>query len=106
MGWRWRNSRTSGPLRTTISRSGIGWSLRVLPFLRIGQTPIGRTYVSVFLPGTGLSFIKYLSTTAAQPFRHSEPKDELKPNQDERLETRGQPLTKNEKILDRIRRKD
>jgi Protein of unknown function (DUF4236) len=59
MSWRWRKSFGRGPLRINLSKGGIGWSFGI-PGLRIGRSPSGRPYVSQSIPGTGLSWIKYL----------------------------------------------
>ena len=58
MGLRWRKSFSLGPFRWTLSRRGIGQSVGGRG-LRIGRTPSGRSYISLSLPGTGLSYIHY-----------------------------------------------
>jgi len=58
MGWRWRKAFTRGPIRTTVSKTGIGWSIGV-PGFRVGIAPTGRKYLSVGIPNTGLYWIKY-----------------------------------------------
>jgi hypothetical protein len=58
MGWRWRKTAGRGPIRISLSKKGIGWSVGV-PGLRVGRSPDGRTYVSQGIPGTGLYRIKY-----------------------------------------------
>lgn len=58
MGWRWRKTFSNGPIRTTVSKSGIGWSIG-LPGFRYGITPQGRKYISIGIPKTGLYYIWY-----------------------------------------------
>jgi uncharacterized protein YegL len=58
MGRTWRKSRRAGPFRTTVSRSGVGFSVGV-PGLRLGVSPGGRKYISAGFPGLGLYWIKY-----------------------------------------------
>jgi uncharacterized protein YegL len=59
MGWRWRKGFRMGPIRTTLSPSGVGWSLGGR-WLRCGMSALGRPYVSASVPGTGLSYHQYL----------------------------------------------
>jgi hypothetical protein len=59
MGWRWRRSENFGPFRVNASRSGIGTSWGV-PGFRIGKNAHGHRYIVLGLPGTGLSWMKYL----------------------------------------------
>jgi hypothetical protein len=72
MGWRWRKSiGLGGGARTTISKSGLGFSYGY-GGLRIGRSPSGGLWVSATIPGTGISFFKSLSRntnsqTIAQP---------------------------------------
>ena len=58
MGWIFRKSFGVGPIRTTVSKNGIGTSFGFLGF-RFGVSPAGRKYWSFGIPGTGLYFIKY-----------------------------------------------
>ena len=60
MGWRFRQSQNLGPVRTTITKRGVGWGLN-LGICRVGISPQGKKYVSFGLPGTGLYYIRYLS---------------------------------------------
>lgn len=61
MAWRWRNSiNLGGGARTTLTAGGVGVSWGFAGF-RIGRSPTGSLWVSFTLPGTGLSFFKYLS---------------------------------------------
>src|SRR6266571_4084917 len=59
MGWRWRKVFRSGPINTTVTTKGVGWSIGVRG-LRYGISPTGRRYVSVGVPGTGLYWTRYL----------------------------------------------
>lgn len=58
MGWRWRKTFGRGPVRISMSRKGMGWSVGI-PGLRFGRAPDGRTYMSQGIPGTGLYRIKF-----------------------------------------------
>lgn len=58
MSWRFRKTKNFGPLRTTVSKKGLGTSVGFLGF-RVGVSPDGRKYFSFGIPGTGLYFIKY-----------------------------------------------
>jgi len=62
MGWRFRKILNSGPIRTTLSKRGLGFSMG-LPGFRVGISPDGRKYVSVGIPKTGLYWIKYFSNS-------------------------------------------
>ena len=52
---RYRKRLKAGPIRINLSRSGIGTSWGVRGF-RITQTSTGRRYLTLSLPGTGLSW--------------------------------------------------
>ena len=58
MGLRFRKSFGIGPVRTNISKGGIGSSIGFFGF-RIGVSAEGRKYWSFGLRGTGLYYIKY-----------------------------------------------
>lgn len=58
MSWRFRKSFNTGPLRTTVSKSGLGHSFGFFGF-RFGVTPEGKKYWSFGIRGTGLYYIKY-----------------------------------------------
>lgn len=60
MSWRWRKIFRNGPINTTVTTKGVGWSLGVRG-LRYGISPAGRHYVSVGIPGLGLYWTKYLA---------------------------------------------
>ncbi len=55
MGWSYRKSARAGPFRVNVSKSGVGWSVGGKAF-RTGVDSRGRTYTSVGVPGTGLSY--------------------------------------------------
>jgi hypothetical protein len=57
MGWRFRKIISLGRARLSLSRRGIGTSLR-LPGFRVGRNAQGRWYVSFGIPRTGLYWIK------------------------------------------------
>lgn len=58
---RFRKIFNFGPFRTSLSKSGVGFSWG-LPGLRFGVSPNGRKYFSIGIPGTGLYMIKYFET--------------------------------------------
>ena len=61
LGFRWlQRFRLPLGFRSTISRGGVGYSWGI-PGLRVGRSPSGRKWLSIGLPGTGLSFFKYIS---------------------------------------------
>jgi Protein of unknown function (DUF4236) len=59
MGFRFRRTLGVGGFRWTVSRRGVGTSWGLGGIVRFGVSPDGRRYVSVRVPGTGLSWIKY-----------------------------------------------
>jgi uncharacterized protein DUF4236 len=59
MGWRFQKRLSMGPLRVNFSRRGVGTSVGI-PGLRIGQSATGRRYLTLGLPGSGLSYTKTL----------------------------------------------
>jgi hypothetical protein len=66
MGWRWRKSiGLPGGSRATVSSGGVGFSWG-FPGLRIGRSPSGNVWISISIPGTGISFVKYLPSFHAQ----------------------------------------
>jgi hypothetical protein len=67
MGWRWRESVSlGGGARTTLTAHGMGISWGI-GGLRVGRSPTGSLWVSFTIPGTGIGFIKYLSSQASRP---------------------------------------
>ena len=58
MAWRFRKSFSTGILRSTVSKNGVGQSIGFFGF-RFGVTPEGKKYWSFGLRGTGLYYIKY-----------------------------------------------
>jgi hypothetical protein len=60
MGWRFRKSFGRGPFRVNVGKTGVGFSWGI-PGLRFGQAADGRMYLSVGIPGTGLSYFQYFS---------------------------------------------
>jgi Protein of unknown function (DUF4236) len=59
MSWNWRKSFNLGPVRTSVSKNGVGTSIGFLGF-RVGVNPDGKKYVSFGLPGTGIYYRKNL----------------------------------------------
>jgi hypothetical protein len=55
MGFRYRKSMNFGPFRANLSKSGMGYSLGGRGF-RVGIDPRGRSYTSIGLPGSGMSY--------------------------------------------------
>lgn len=66
MGWRFRKSFKMGPLRWSLSKRGIGTSWGI-PGFRVGQSPDGRRYVSLGIPGTGFYYIRYFGSRKHRP---------------------------------------
>jgi Protein of unknown function (DUF4236) len=61
MNWRWRKSiNLGGGARTTITSHGLGVSWGI-GGMRVGRAPTGAYWVSLTIPGTGISFFKYLT---------------------------------------------
>lgn len=60
MGMRFRKSVNLGPLRFTMSKSGISTSVGVKSF-RVTKTASGRVRTTASIPGTGISYVKDLS---------------------------------------------
>ncbi len=56
MGFRFRKSKSVGPFRLNMSKSGIGWSVGV-PGLRYSQKAGGGSRVTASIPGTGISYV-------------------------------------------------
>lgn len=59
MGLRYRKSLSFGPLKTNISKNGLGYSFGFLG-IRYGVNALGRKYISFGIPGSGFYYIKYL----------------------------------------------
>jgi uncharacterized protein YegL len=68
MSWRWRKVFRSGPVRTTVTTKGVGWSIGI-PGLRFGVSPTGRRYISAGVPGLGFYWIKYLNGNPTKHWR-------------------------------------
>jgi hypothetical protein len=58
MGWIFQKSFNFGPLRVTLSKSGLSFSIGAKGF-RTGINSKGRRYTSVGIPGTGMRYVKY-----------------------------------------------
>jgi len=67
MGWRFRRTLSMGGFRWTVSKQGLGGSWGVGGILRFGLSPDGRRYVSVRIPGTGVSWMKYYGRATVPP---------------------------------------
>ena len=59
--WRFRKMFNFGAFRTSVSKSGVGYSYGLLGF-RFGVSPNGNRYISFGISGTGLYFIKYFKS--------------------------------------------
>lgn len=53
MGWTWRKSKSFGPLRLTLTKSGISASLGAGP-VRFTRAADGSVWRTVRIPGTGI----------------------------------------------------
>jgi hypothetical protein len=58
MAWRWRKTKIYGPIRSTVSKKGLGTSFGFLGF-RFGVSPNGRKFWSFGIPRTSFYYIKY-----------------------------------------------
>lgn len=58
MAWRWRRTKKTGPLRTTVSKKGVGTSIGFRWF-RIGISTNKRFFLSFGIKGSGFYYIKY-----------------------------------------------
>jgi hypothetical protein len=63
MGWRFRKTFGRGPFRWTLSKRGIGYSWGI-PGFRYGVGADGRRHMTFSIPGTGISWVKYLGRNA------------------------------------------
>ncbi len=55
MGWSWSKSKSFGPFRVNLSKSGVGFSVGGKG-LRTGVNASGRKYSTFSVPGTGLRY--------------------------------------------------
>ena len=72
MGWRFRRSIRFGGFRINLSRTGVGFSSGVGP-IRTGLGADGRRYVSLNIPGTGITWMKYFSRKVLPPSQTPNP---------------------------------
>lgn len=63
--WIFRKIFRFGGFRATVSKGGVGTSWGFAGF-RVGISSDGRKYFSFGIPNTGLYYIKYFRSTAAQ----------------------------------------
>ena len=63
MGWRFRRTLSMGGFRWTYFERGIGGSWGLGGILRFGVSPDGRRYVSIRIPGTGISWLSRILGT-------------------------------------------
>lgn len=66
MSWTFRKIFQLGPMRTTLSKGGVGMSWGI-PGFRFGVSANGRKYITIGIPRTGLYFTKYFSNQVKQP---------------------------------------
>lgn len=71
MGWRFRRTLSMGGFRWTISKQGLGGSWGLGGILRFGVSPDGRRYISIRIPGTGISWMKYYGRVIPSPVASS-----------------------------------
>lgn len=79
MGWRYRRRARFGPLNINLSRRGVGTSWGI-PGFRVTHTATGHRYLTLSVPGTGLSWQKTLRTRTsrtAQPSPLVQPSSHL-----------------------------
>jgi hypothetical protein len=102
MGWRWRESlNLGGGARATMTAHGVGVSWGLAGF-RIGRSPTGSLWVSFTVPGTGISFFRYLSPESFSPTPQQQPSVPAPPPA--LPHGPNPPLTANQRILEEIRR--
>ncbi|WP_091420756.1 DUF4236 domain-containing protein [Arthrobacter sp. OV608] len=68
LGFRYRKSKSFGPVRITASKRGLSASVGAGPF-RVTRTATGRTTSTVRVPGTGVSYVS--SGSSGRPSRRS-----------------------------------
>ncbi len=105
MGWRWRKSINLGAgTRATMTSRGLGVSWGIAG-LRVGKSPTGSLWVSFTVPGTGISFFKYVSSQSSQAPQPSQPpapaSQQISPPQ----QAANTPLTENQRIVERLRKR-
>lgn len=102
MGWRWRKSINLGGARTTISQSGLGFSYGFAG-LRIGRSPSGNFWISLTVPGTGISFFKYIGSNQSTGLTNKQQTASIQ-NQ---ISTANQPVassqTNNQRLLEKMK---
>ena len=70
MSWTFRKIFSFGPMKTTLSKGGVGMSWGFSSF-RIGFSANGRKYITIGIPGTGLYFTKYLTKQNSKLFNQT-----------------------------------
>jgi hypothetical protein len=106
MGWRWRKSiGLPGGARATVSKGGVGFSWG-FSGLRIGRSPTGEAWISFSIPGTGISFIKYLPSFRSQSATASPPQNPTASIAAQGSQPNQQPvlLTANQRLLEKIKK--
>jgi hypothetical protein len=83
MGLVWRKVFRFGPVRTSLSTRGLGWSSGI-PFLRYGIGPNSTHYLTIGVPGAGLYFTKFLKR-GSYPLHHAIPQYQLQNENTARL---------------------
>lgn len=68
MGLRFRKSMNLGPVRFTLSKSGLSTSVGVKGF-RVTKTAKGKTRMTASIPGTGISYVKETGAPKAAPVK-------------------------------------
>lgn len=103
MGWRWRKSiNLGGGARTTMTARGMGVSWGIAGF-RIGRAPTGSLWASFTIPGTGISFFKYLSPKSKLAGTSQQPLIPVQaPLSTQLPHSSGTPMTHNQRVLDEI----
>ena len=86
MSWSFRKIFNFGPIRTTLSKGGVGMSWGFSGF-RVGVSANGRKYITMGILSTGLHFTKYLtsqnSQSTTQPTRTNNESSQQEANKDE-----------------------
>ncbi|MBI5791662.1 MAG: DUF4236 domain-containing protein [Rhodocyclales bacterium] len=92
-----------GGTRTTITPRGMGVSWGFAGF-RVGKSPTGSLWVSFTIPGTGISFFKYLAPQTSQTAQQQQPSIPAKSPAPALPQSKNSVMTANERVLEEIRR--
>lgn len=81
MSWRFRKIFSLGLFRTTLSSKGLGYSIGI-PGFRYTISSVGKKYLTIGIPGTGLSITKSLDKEIEKPVINSSQLSTMTKNQE------------------------